>query len=106
MYSATAPEHTGQRGSPPGEPANHPEPRSSPRSGQASLLRTVKVAQAPAPETPICSSELTRARTLITVQNGGSARGYQAIFVPSTALASPGYDGQPQSYIYTLPRLR
>jgi hypothetical protein len=24
---------------------------------------------------------------------GGSARGYQAIFVPSTALASPGYDG-------------
>jgi phage tail tape-measure protein len=25
------------------------------------------------------------------VQIGGSARGYQAIFVPSTALASPGY---------------
>ena len=76
MYSATAPEHTGQRGSPPGEPANQPEPRSSPRSGQASLLRTVKVAQAPAPETPICSPELTRARTLITVQNGGYLSGH------------------------------
>jgi hypothetical protein len=31
---------------------------------------------------------------------GGSARGYQAIFVPSTALASPGYDGQPAVYLY------
>jgi hypothetical protein len=32
--------------------------------------------------------------------NGGSARGYQAIFAPSTALASPGYDGQPAVYLY------
>jgi hypothetical protein len=32
--------------------------------------------------------------------NGGSARCYQAIFVPSTALASPGYDGQPAVYLY------
>src|SRR5215470_14029449 len=31
---------------------------------------------------------------------GGSACGYQAIFVPSTALASPGYDGQPAVYLY------
>jgi len=31
--------------------------------------------------------------------NGGSARGYHAIFVPSTALASPGYDGQPAVYL-------
>src|SRR5947207_12891136 len=31
---------------------------------------------------------------------GESARGYQAIFVPSTALASPGYDGQPAVYLY------
>ena len=31
---------------------------------------------------------------------GGSARCYQAIFVPSTALASPGYDGQPAVYLY------
>jgi hypothetical protein len=35
-----------------------------------------------------------------TAQIGGSARGYQAIFVPSTALASPGYDGQPAVYLY------
>ena len=27
-------------------------------------------------------------------------RGYQAIFVQSTALASPGYDGQPTVYLY------
>jgi hypothetical protein len=32
--------------------------------------------------------------------NGGSARGYQAIFVPSTAFGSPGYDGQPAVYLY------
>src|SRR5947207_8041144 len=31
---------------------------------------------------------------------GESARGYHAIFVPSTALASPGYDGQPAVYLY------
>jgi hypothetical protein len=31
---------------------------------------------------------------------GGPARGYQAIFVPSTALASPGYDGQPAVYLF------
>jgi hypothetical protein len=35
-----------------------------------------------------------------SVQIGGSARGYQAIFVPSTALASPGHDGQPAVYLY------
>jgi hypothetical protein len=35
-----------------------------------------------------------------SAQNGGSARCYQAIFVPSTALASPGYDGQPAVYLY------
>jgi hypothetical protein len=35
-----------------------------------------------------------------SAQIGGSARGYQAIFVPSTALASPGYDGQPAVYLY------
>jgi hypothetical protein len=32
--------------------------------------------------------------------HNGSACGYQAIFVPSTALASPGYDGQPAVYLY------
>jgi hypothetical protein len=35
-----------------------------------------------------------------SVQIGGSARGYQAIFVPSAALASPGHDGQPAVYLY------
>jgi hypothetical protein len=30
--------------------------------------------------------------------NGESAHGYQAIFVPSTALASPGHPGQPAVY--------
>ena len=34
------------------------------------------------------------------LQNGGSACGYQAPFVPSTALASPGYDGRPVVYLY------
>ena len=32
--------------------------------------------------------------------NGGSARCYQAIFAPSTALVGPGYDGQPAVYLY------
>ena len=32
--------------------------------------------------------------------NGGSARGYQAIFVPSTALGSPGHDGQQPYVLY------
>ena len=41
-----------------------------------------------------------QSRTAATVQIGGSARGYQAIFVPSTALASPVYDGQPAEYLY------
>jgi hypothetical protein len=41
-----------------------------------------------------------RIATKIIVQIGGSARGYQAVFVPSTALASPGYDGQPAVYLY------
>jgi hypothetical protein len=39
-----------------------------------------------------------------SIQNGGSARGYQAIFVPSAALGIPGYDGQPA--VYSSPRLR
>ena len=35
--------------------------------------------------------------------NGGSVRGYQAIFVPLAALSSPGYSpvgGQPAVYLY------
>ena len=37
------------------------------------------------------------------LQNGGSVRGYQAIFVPLAALSSPGYSpvgGQPAVYLY------
>ena len=37
--------------------------------------------------------------------NGGTARCYQAIFVPLTALASPATTVN-QPYIYTSPRLR
>jgi hypothetical protein len=33
-------------------------------------------------------------------RNGGSASGYQAIFVTSTALAQSGYDGQPAVFLY------
>ena len=40
-----------------------------------------------------------------TVDNGGSARGYQAIFVPSTALTVPATTGN-QPYIHTSPHLR
>jgi hypothetical protein len=40
-----------------------------------------------------CIPQLADARCLEADQNGGSARGYQAIFVPSTALAGPGCDG-------------
>lgn len=32
--------------------------------------------------------------------NRRSGARYHAIFVPSTALASPGYDGQPAAYLY------
>ena len=32
-------------------------------------------------------------RALQAAPNGGSASGYQAIFAPSAALGSPGYDG-------------
>jgi hypothetical protein len=36
----------------------------------------------------------------MSAPNGGTARCYQVIFVPSTALASPGYNGQPAVYLY------
>ena len=35
-----------------------------------------------------------------TAPIGGSARGYQAIFVASATLGSPAYDGQPAVYLY------
>ena len=41
------------------------------------------------------AAQTTRRPTGTWRQIGGSAHGYQAVFVPSTALASPGYDGQP-----------
>jgi hypothetical protein len=52
------------------------------------------------PETPFCTSATRMRRKTFPVQIGGSARGYQAIFVPSAALGSPGYDGQPAVYLY------
>jgi hypothetical protein len=52
------------------------------------------------PITLIWTSRSTVGFEATTVHIGGSARGYQAIFVPSTALASPGYDGQPAVYLY------
>jgi hypothetical protein len=41
-----------------------------------------------------------RGRDTLSVPSGGSARGYQAIFVASATLGSPGYDGQPAAYLY------
>ena len=49
---------------------------------------------------PLCTATIEAGQGSIADHNGGSARGYQAIFVPSTALASPGYDGQPVVYLY------
>jgi hypothetical protein len=46
---------------------------------------------------------LTSAERLPAAPNGGSVRGYQAIFVPLAALSSPGYSpvgGQPAVYLY------
>jgi hypothetical protein len=49
---------------------------------------------------PICAPHLMTAVSPVTVQIGGSARGYQAIFVASATLGSPGFDGQPAVYLY------
>jgi hypothetical protein len=40
---------------------------------------------------PFCAPSADRTEGTVLLQIGGSARGYQAIFVPSAALASPGY---------------
>jgi hypothetical protein len=53
----------------------------------------------------ICVSSLMVAEQSQGTHSGGSACDYQATFVPSIALAGPGYDGQ-QPYVYTSPRLR
>ena len=45
----------------------------------------------------------------LTCDNGGSARGYQGIFMPLAALSSPDYDpmdGSAKAHIYTSPHLR
>src|SRR5271169_1148058 len=49
---------------------------------------------------PICAAPACRTEGTIPVPNGGSARGYQAMVVLSTALTSPSYDGQPAVYLY------
>src|SRR6185437_15175258 len=49
---------------------------------------------------PICARPGLWHHAQLGEQIGGAVRCYQAIFVPSTALASPGYDGQPAVYLY------
>jgi hypothetical protein len=52
---------------------------------------------------PICATCAARHDLGKAAQNGGSARGYRAIFVPLAALSSPGYSpvgGQPAVYLY------
>jgi hypothetical protein len=52
---------------------------------------------------PICAAAPINRSPLARLQNGGSVRGYQAIFVPLAALSSPGYSpvgGQPAVYLY------
>jgi hypothetical protein len=59
---------------------------------------------APAPSTghicQICTAAVQVSIEPVPAPNGGSARGYQAIFVASATLGSPGYDGQPAVYLY------
>ena len=47
-----------------------------------------------------CAPPTDRIEVTVPIQIGGTARGYQAIFIPSSALASPGYDGHPAVYLY------
>jgi hypothetical protein len=52
---------------------------------------------------PVLAPLPPRGPTWSTRPNGGSVRGYQAIFVPLAALSSPGYSpvgGQPAVYLY------
>jgi hypothetical protein len=46
----------------------------------------------------ICACKAISPSRRLRIQIGGSARGYQAIFVASATLGSPGYDGQPAVY--------
>jgi hypothetical protein len=52
------------------------------------------------PQCPFGAPAAIRGRDTLSVPSGGSARGYQAIFVASATLGSPGYDGQPAAYLY------
>ena len=52
---------------------------------------------------PICTGDALIGIGPRSVHNGGSVRGYQAIFVPLAAVRSLGYsppDGQPAVYLY------
>jgi hypothetical protein len=55
-------------------------------------------------EKPICAPQPVIAEESPAARNGGSASGYQAIFVPSTSSLPATTVNQP--YIYTSPRLR
>jgi len=70
-----------------------PHRRGVVRRRPATALRLDQNGHSGAPRPP-------QTRAPFRMQIGGSARGYQAIFVPSTVLASPGYDGQPAVYLY------
>jgi hypothetical protein len=53
--------------------------------------------------TPLCAQPITSDNLQQSAQTGGTARGYQAIFVPLAALSSPSYGAQwtvSQPYIY------
>ena len=53
-----------------------------------------------APNVRICAPYFLLTIGPVSEQIGGSARGYQGIFVPFAALSGPGYDGQPAIYLY------
>jgi hypothetical protein len=67
------------------------------------VFRLISSACKRAPIIPIWAPPLARLHAAAGVQLGGSARGYQAIFVSLADLSSPGYgpiDGQPAVYVY------
>ena len=73
--------------------------RSSPPLGHACVSSAFAAQASPGAQNfQICAHQRRRRSTHATVQNGGSVRGYQAIFVPLAAVRSLGYsplDGQP-----------
>ena len=73
-------------------------PRNRQRRRQALISGSLGHAYPHAQINAFSMTSMLKTRNVTAYRTGGSARGYQAIFVPSTALASPGYDGQPAVY--------